>query len=78
MCRDAVAQSRRVPGEVKAEWTAEVICKPRENMMMLNLAPGRLQGPHRCTVVVIIHTQSLADDHLLLIIPCGGKCVWMH
>lgn len=70
---DAAFHSRCVPGEVKAEWTAEVICKPRENMMVLNLALGRLQGPHHCTVVVIIHTQSLADHHLLLIIPCGGN-----
>lgn len=45
------------PERVPRESYAEVLCKSRENMMELNLALGRLQGPHHCTLI-IIHTDG--------------------
>ena len=63
VCVDSLVHSRCVPWEVKAEWTAEVFCKRRENMMVLNLALGRLQGPHHCTVVIIAHTHTHTHTH---------------
>lgn len=53
----------------EAQWTAEVFGKCKGNMMVLNLALGRLQGPHQCTVgiITVSHTQA----HLELIIAMG-------
>lgn len=45
--------------------------------MVLNLALGKLQDSHRCTVVIITHTHThtRGNHHLLLII---GRNVCVH